>query len=94
MSPAVQNLILHETVSPTLYSDVLWEPPIHQTRPYSQQTKLQNSTGALAGACKGKPPRHRGVAEGQKGGARTSQIQGYASLRDKYQGNSSQFYKA
>lgn len=76
MSPAVQNLILHEIVSPTLFGDVLWVPPTHQTRSYSQQTELQNSTGALAGACKGEPPRHRGVAEGRKGGVGTSQIQG------------------
>lgn len=69
MSPAVQNLILHEIVSPTVYGDVVWVPPIQQTRPYSQQTELQNSTEALAGA-------YRGVAEGQKGGDRTSQIQG------------------
>lgn len=76
MNPAVQNLILHEIVSPTLFGDVLWVPPTHQTGPYSQQTEMQNSTGALAGACKSEPPRHREVAEGRKGGARTSQIQG------------------
>lgn len=91
MSPAVQNLILHEIVSPTVYGDVLWVPPIQQTRPYSQQTELQSYTEALAGA-------YRGVAEGQEGGDRTSQntreTSGRcASLRGKYQGNSGQCYK-